>query len=176
MGGRCPKTFAVIEMSITKRNRPQGKLHLRIKDPGGGPLTERWGRNIVLRQGADIVARLFSGTENAASIDQVQVGFAREGATVETTSLTGPEDSSIPAGALVSAVASEDFSLITDRPGAIQVMIASVFKPTVELKDVTEAGLLAGGRLYNQVVFEPVTLRPGQDITFFWEIDFPFGH
>ena len=51
-----------------------------------------------------------------------------------------------------------------------------VFKPTVELVDVTEAGLRAGEKLYNQVVFEPVTLRPGQDITLFWEIDFPFGH
>ena len=53
---------------------------------------------------------------------------------------------------------------------------ADRFQPTVELTGVTEAGLLAGDKLYNQVVFEPVTLRPGQDVTFFWEIDFPFGH
>jgi hypothetical protein len=26
------------------------------------------------------------------------------------------------------------------------------------------------------VVFEPVTLRVGQDITFFWEVDLPYGH
>ena len=50
------------------------------------------------------------------------------------------------------------------------------FKPTVDLTDVSEAGLLAGDVLYNQVVFEPVTLRPGQNVTFFWEINFPFGH
>lgn len=159
-----------------RHNHPKGRLHLTIREAGGELVTERRVRNIVLRQGADIIARLFSGAEEAAPVDQVKVGFAREGATVETTSLTGPEDASIPAEALASPVAPGDFSVVTDRPGAIQVLIASVFKPTVELKDVTEAGLLAGGRLYNQVVFEPVTLRPGQDVTFFWEIDFPFGH
>ncbi len=161
------------------RNRhyhPKGRLHLTIRDPGGELVSERRVRNIVLRQGADIIARLFSGADDAAAIDQVKVGFAREGATVETTSLTAPEDTSISAAALVSPVAADDFSVVTDRPGAVQVLIASVFKPTVELKEVTEAGLLAGGKLYNQVVFEPVTLRPGQDVTFFWEIDFPFGH
>ena len=65
---------------------------------------------------------------------------------------------------------------MTDRPDVVQVVVSSVFHPTVVLQDVTEAGLMAGDRLYNQVVFEPVTLRPGQDVTFFWEIDFPFGH
>ncbi len=58
----------------------------------------------------------------------------------------------------------------------IKVIVNALFKPTVELKDVSEAGLLAGDVLYNQVVFEPVTLRPGQNVTFFWEINFPFGH
>ena len=47
--------------------------------------------------------------------------------------------------------------------------------PVVNLPDVTEAGLLAGEELYNQVVFEPVTMQASQNITFFWEIDFPFG-
>lgn len=161
---------------MRNRNYPKGRLHLTIQDSGGKPVARRRAQNIVLRQGADIIARLFSGAPNGAPIDQVQVGFAREGGTVETTSLTAPEDAAIPAEALSSPIAADDFSLVTDRPEAIQVLIASVFKPTVELADVTEAGLLAGGMLYNQVVFEPVTLKPGQDVTFFWEIDFPFGH
>lgn len=161
---------------MQKVNQPQGRLHLKITDPGGALISERRARNIVLRQGAEIIAALFSGAAEASPISLVQVGFATEGATVETTALTLPEDASIPGTALVSPVAPGDFSVVSDRPGMVQVLIASVFKPTVELKDVTEAGLLANGKLYNQVVFEPVTLRPGQDITFFWEIDFPFGH
>jgi hypothetical protein len=30
--------------------------------------------------------------------------------------------------------------------------------------------------LYNQVVFDPVDLHLGQDVTFYWEVDFPFDH
>jgi hypothetical protein len=142
----------------------------------GTLIIERRARNIVLRQGAAIIAGLFSGASGSSPINQVQVGFAMEGATVETTTLTPPPDASIPKEALVSLVTPANFQIVGDRPDAVQVLIASVFKPTVELKDVTEAGLLAGDKLYNQVVFEPVTLRPGQDVTFFWEIDFPFGH
>ena len=78
--------------------------------------------------------------------------------------------------ALQSKVDPNDFIIASDQPGTIRVSVNALFKPTVELKDVSEAGLLAGEVLYNQVVFEPVTLRPGQDVTFFWEINFPFGH
>jgi hypothetical protein len=66
--------------------------------------------------------------------------------------------------------------VVTDKPKTVQVLITSIFTPTVELVDVSEAGLMAADKLYNQVVFEPITLQTGQDITFFWEIDFPFGH
>jgi hypothetical protein len=155
---------------------PRGQLWLRVCDSDGRLLAERRTRNIVLRQGAAVIADLFATRDGATGIDTVQVGFGREGATTETTALVPPDDASIPAQALTSAIAPTDFTVVSDKPGAIQVLVSSVFKPTLELVDVTEAGLLAGTRLYNQVVFEPVTLRPGQDVTFFWEIDFPFGH
>jgi hypothetical protein len=155
---------------------PRGRLHLCVRDAQGELIAQRRTRNIVLRQGASIIGSLFSGQADALPINQVKVGFGQDGATSETTALTPPSDATIPATALVSAIAPTDFTLVTDKPGLIQVLIASVFKPTVELDDVTEAGLMAGDKLYNQVVFEPVTLRPGQDVTFFWEIDFPFGH
>jgi len=156
--------------------RVRGHLHLTVRGPGGAPVTERRSRNIVLRQGAAIVASLLAGVPGASPINKVQVGFATEGATAETISLGAPADPSIPKEALVSRVAPGDCKIVTDGPGAVQLQIASLFKPTVELEEVTEAGLLSGDRLYNQVVFEPVTLRPGQDVTFFWEIHFPFGH
>jgi hypothetical protein len=156
--------------------RPQGLLHMIVRDSGGRVVAARRARNIVLRQGAAVVARLFSGDPGSSPVNQVQVGFATEGATTESTTLTPPADASIPKQALLSPIAPGDIKIVTDKPGAIQVQVASLFKPTVELRDVTEAGLLAGDKLYNQVVFEPVLLRPGQDVTFFWEIDFPFGH
>jgi hypothetical protein len=157
-------------------NCPRGRLHLRVRDGDGNLVAERSTRNIVLRQGAAVIANLFATQAGAVGINTLQVGFGQEAATAEATTLVPPADNTIPAQALVSAVAPTDFSIVTDKPDAIQVLVSTVFRPTVELTDVTEAGLLAGDKLYNQVVFEPVTLRPGQDVTFFWEIDFPFGH
>ena len=156
--------------------RPRGRLHLKVRGCTGVLIAERHSRNIVLRQGATIVANLFAGQAGVAAINNMQVGFGQEGATAETTALVPPDDNTIPAAALISAIAPTDFTIVTDNPNGVQVLVSSVFKPTVMLTDVTEAGLLAGDKLYNQVVFEPVTLRPGQDVTFFWEIDFPFGH
>jgi len=147
-----------------------------VRSASGDLVAERQARNLVLRSGASVIASLFAGGPDAAPINAVGVGFAQEAATPETTSLTPPEDGNIPPEALRTALTPDSFQIVTDLPNAVRVSIQAVFKPTVELAGVTEAGLLAADKLYNQVVFEPVTLRPGQDVTFFWEVDFPFGH
>jgi hypothetical protein len=149
-------------------------LTLIVRSPEGQPVESRAARNIVLRNGASLIARLFSGAPNTVPVNQVQVGFGQETASTEVTALT-PPDGDIPAEKLVSPIKPEDFTIVSDQPGSVKVTVNATFKPTVELQNVSEAGLMAGSVLYNQVVFEPVTLRPGQDVTFFWEIDFPFG-
>jgi hypothetical protein len=152
----------------------RGRLLMRVSSSGGALVAERRANNIVLRQGATIVAKLFAGVPNASAVTHVQLGFAREAAGPDTTALM-PPDLAIPAENLRAAIAAGSFRIIDDDPAAIKVAINALFRPAIELKDVSEAGLMAGTTLYNQVVFEPVTLRPGQDITFFWEVDFPFG-
>jgi hypothetical protein len=153
-----------------------GRLRLLITEPGGETI-ERTASNLVLAHGAEIVARRFAGFADASAIDRVRVGFGTEAAAVDAAGLTPPPDPDIPPAALEHGVAPADFEVTTDSAARlVRVAIAARFTPTVELPDVTEAGLLAGTRLYNQVVFEPVTLRVNQDVTFFWEVDFPFGH
>ena len=152
----------------------QGRLAMEVRTADGTLVAERRAKNIVLRQGASIVAKLFSGAADGSPITHVQVGFARESATPETTALTPPAGD-ISADALRTAIAADSFKITGDQPGSVLVAVNALFHPTVELDDVSEAGLMAGDLLYNQVVFEPVTLRPGQDVTFFWEVDFPFG-
>lgn len=152
---------------------PQGKLKISIHAEGR-LLACRRARNMVLRSGASLIAKLFTGTPDTAPVNHIRVGFAREAGSTDLAALT-PPDPPIAQEALQSSIAAQDFTVVADQPGAIKVMVRALFKPTVELKDVSEAGLMAGDVLYNQVVFEPVTLRPGQDVTFFWEIDFPFG-
>jgi len=154
---------------------PKGTLILAIHSPDGTLVAARRSRNIVLRNGASLIARLFAGAAGTVAVNQVRVGFATEAASTEVTALTPPQGSVAPE-ALATPLQPADFTIITDQPGSVKVLVNATFKPTVELQDVSEAGLMADDVLYNQVVFEPVTLRPGQDVTFFWEIDFPFGH
>jgi hypothetical protein len=159
----------------TGRGRITGRMLLTVRSAEGTLVARRIANNMVLRNGAVVIARLFSGAAGATPINQLQVGFATDPGTAELTALT-PPDPVIPVAALRSPVKPENFQVTTDQPGEVQVNISAVFHPTQDLKDVTEAGLLAGEDLYNQVVFEPLTLRTGQDITFFWQVNFPFGH
>lgn len=155
-------------------NRIHGRLTLTVESANSELLEVRHASNMVLRKGAQIIASLFAGAPGSKPIDQIQVGFAREAATAELTALTPPAND-IPAAALRSVLTADSFKIVTDKPRNIQVSVSAVFQPTVDLENVTEAGLLADNELYNQVVFEPVTMRAGQNVTFFWEIDFPFG-
>ena len=162
-------------MTAVSNYTPKGRLTLVVSSQEGVPVACRRARNTVLRNGAGLIAKLFAGAPNTLAVNQVRVGFAREAASSEITALTAPEGN-ITAAQLSSAIDPEDFTIITNQPNAVKVVVNATFKPTIELQDVSEAGLMAGDVLYNQVVFEPVTFRPGQDVTFFWEIDFPFGH
>jgi hypothetical protein len=157
-------------------DRPQGHLLLVVRERGV-TVARRQGTNMVLRAGATLIAQLFAGAGGAKAIDTVGIGFATEPGGAEATALTAPPASAnIPPSALRTALTADAFQVVTDQPGVVQVKIAPVFAPTQELTDVTEAGLLSGTTLYNQVIFEPVALHVGQNLTFFWQIDFPFGH
>ncbi|MEA2933180.1 MAG: hypothetical protein QOI56_1965 [Actinomycetota bacterium] len=152
--------------------RLRGRLRLVVRDPDGTIAAERSGPNAVLRQGAELVARLFAG-QASTPIDGVRVGFGTDPLDPTATEL-GPPPAGIDPANLTSPVLPADFT-ITSGDDLVQVAIAATFSPTVDLAGVTEAGLVGGGALYNHVLFDPVTLHQGQAVTFFWEIDFPFG-
>ena len=154
---------------------PRGRLTLTVTEPSGGTVALRRVNNIVLRQGAAIIAGLFAGQTGAAPINRIRVGFGTEGGDPSLTGLA-PPDPPIGPEHLETSLGPEAFQVDATGPRAVKVSIQAVFKPTANLEGVTEAGLVAGDKLYNQVVFEPVDLRVGQDVTFFWEVDFPFGH
>jgi len=156
--------------------RSRGRLRLEVRDLDGALVAERRAHNVVLRGGAELVAGLFAGEPDFGPIDTIRIGFGQEAADVDATALTPPDEELAPE-VLTGAVGADDFTVETDASARlVRVSIAATFQPTVDLQDVSEAGLLAGDNLYNQVVFEPVALRVGQDVTFFWEVDFPFGH
>ena len=178
-GSRFDGSLMVTAMNLTRDSKrllpPRGTADIIVRSVDGYLVTSRHARNIVLRSGAELIAQRFAGVDAVGPIDRVRIGFGTEVATSEVTALTAPADSAIPAAALETALTPAAFTIASNRPGIIAVSVNAVFLPTVDLTDVTEAALASGTRLYNQVVFEPLQLRIGQNVTFFWQIDFPFG-
>jgi hypothetical protein len=163
-----------VGQAMDDTRRITARMRLEVRD-AGVLVAVRSASNIVVRGGAQLVALRFTG-QDASPIDRVRVGFGRDVVDSEATALTAPTGGAIDPAALASPIAPADFTVIGDRPAIVVVSLASAFHPTVDLADVSEAGLFGGDRMYNQVAFEPVTLRVGHDVTFFWEIHFPFGH
>lgn len=155
--------------------KPRGRLDVTVRTPSGLVVDRRQATNIVLRGGAELIAQRFAGVATAGPIDRVKIGFGTEVATTDVTALTPPAAVGIPASALEAALDPAAFTISSDQLGKISVAVSALFAPTLDLVDVTEAALAAKDRLYNQVVFEPLHLRVGQNVTFFWQIDFPFG-
>ena len=164
-------------MGASNKMGPRGRMAMSVHDAQGRLVAERRAGNMVLRSGALLIARLFSGNPAAGAIDAIGVGFARSPGGAELIALMPPPaDAGIAPEALRTGLGPESFAVEADLAGIVQVRVSATFRPVREIRDVTEAGLLAGDVLYNQVIFEAVTLRAGQDVTFFWQIDFPFGH
>ena len=148
-------------------------LQITVRSSRGAVVASRDTHNMVLRNGARLIAKLFTG-QGGQAINRLQLGFATEEAPVEATFLTQtvpPLDVAV----LRSDITPNAFTIDTAPPDVVRVSVNALFIPTVKLEGVSEAGLLGGDDLYNQVVFEPVTLEAGQSVTFFWQIEFPFG-
>lgn len=127
--------------------------------------------NQVLQSGAELVAKLFSG-QLTTPIDRISLGFG-DGPLEPTDTALRPGTANPTT--LRSPVAPDDCT-VTIEGESVRISITATFTPTVVLREVTEAGLGAGDLLYNQVMFDPVTLDEDRPVSFFWEIDFPFGH
>jgi hypothetical protein len=152
---------------------PQGRLTLTMHAPDGRLVARRETRNLVVKGGAQLIASLFAGAA-ATPINRVRIGFGKATADVTSTALTAPQPP-IAAASLEAPLVKENFTIDTTGQSSVTVRISAPFTPNADIAGVTEAGLFAGQVLYNQVVFEPITMSAGHVITFFWQIDFPFG-
>ena len=153
---------------------PQGRLTLTIESPDGRLVARRDARNLVVKGGAQIIAGLFSGKGKTA-IDNVRIGFGKATADVSSTALTAPAQAIDPAH-LRAPLTDANFTVDGGGATSVTVRISAPFNPQEEkIENVSEAGLFAGDTLYNQVVFEPITMLKDHVITFFWQVDFPFG-
>ena len=154
-------------MHASAIRRIRGRLRLV------GPGLCRTAENMVVRGGARLVAGRLIG-EDIPPIDTLRLGFAREAGDPEIAALT-PPDPPLDDELLSAPVAPDSFAVTEDLDGLVRISVAAEFEPGESLSGVSEAGLFAGDRLYNHVLFEPVDLTAGQRVTFFWDIDIPFG-
>jgi hypothetical protein len=147
--------------------KPQGRLQLTIHSTGGALLAERRASNRVLRRGAELIASLFTGARTTGGIDTARFGFGTTPLPLDAVKLSkdGP----------VATLKPADFKVETGSD-AVLVSVQLSFTPKADVKGVSEAALFAGPDPYNHVLFEPVDMKTGQVITFFWEITFPFGN
>jgi hypothetical protein len=161
--------------------KSKGRLQLSIQASDGTLVAERRASNRVLRSGASIIAGLFTGARTVA-INKVGFGFGGEPLSLEATALSDRMiDSGVPGLLPAFEHGPEAFLAPTDftvesGPDAVLVNVRLSFTPASDVNAVTEAALFAGQDLYNHVLFEPVDMKTGQTITFYWEIAFPFGN
>ena len=150
------------------------RAHLRIelKSMSGETVAVRQEYNSVLRGGADLLARLFSG--QGAGITHMVVGMsdAPESDVFGTTALTGPTEVPISADA---------FQIDPPDPvkRVVRVRVRGTVPAAAAVGTIREAALLSrsgdNATLYNRVTFAPIQKTADHELTLFWEVGFPYG-
>lgn len=151
------------------------RAHLRLELKAaktGETLAVRQEYNSVLRSGADLLARLFSG--QGAGITHMAVGTsdAPEGEAFDSASLADAFEVAIPPDAFT-----------IDPPDPVKRVVRVRVRATVPapeaLGTIREAALLSRqgdqATLYNRVTFAPIEKTGDHELTLFWEVGFPYG-
>jgi hypothetical protein len=146
-----------------------GKLHVRLTDPFGRVVDERWINNLITNSGREFLAKLFVGQ---ARISKLLIavgddGTARSAQAAKTLSQ------------LAEAQAQVTAPKIDETEGCARLRVTATLPATgsPDTQALQEAGIVlvddAGGRcLYNRVTF-PVIHRAGNlDMTLSWEVSF----
>jgi len=147
-------------------------LRLELKSISGETVAVRQEYNSVLRGGADLLARLFSG--QGAGITHMVVGTsdAPESDVFGTTTLTGPTEVPISADA---------FQIDPPDPvkRVVRVRVRGTVPTAAAIGTIREAALLSrsgdNATLYNRVTFAPIQKTNDHELTLFWEVGFPYG-
>lgn len=152
----------------------RAQLRVELRTRSGQLVASREAKNAVLRGGADILARLFSGQGTGITHMAIGTSDAPEGDTFGTTSLADAVEVPIPA---------EAFQIDPPDPikRVVRVRVRAIVPATQVVGEaVREAALVArtddtNATLYNRVVFAPIQKTGDHELTLFWEVGFPYG-
>jgi hypothetical protein len=174
-------------------NRIIGRMRLDLISPGGGIAARRRATNSVMQGGAELIADLFRGSA-ATPVNGMAVGTSSEppAPPFTTSALTTTHGDGtlaldrfavpLAANAMSVEVLPDLFKVRVRVRAVIPADAANSPDPQVASVEIGEAALgvlaadgLSLARLYNRVVFEPVAKTRDQELTLYWDIDFPFG-
>jgi hypothetical protein len=156
-------------------------VRLELTGRDGGVVAVRDARNSVMRDGALLVARLFTGAEGAAGITHMGVGTSDTPETGTYTTTALDNDASAPlAGGTDGPIPRDAFTVTPDPDRRLAIVrVRGTLGDSVAVGTVREAGLLSRAgdatTLYNRVTFAPLTKGDDHELTLFWEITFPYG-
>ena len=150
----------------------RAQLRVELTDREGRLVTAREAHNAVLRSGAELLARLFSGQGTGITHMAVGGSDAPESENFATASLEGATEVAIPP---------EAFQV--DPPDPVKRVVRVRVRATVPsagaVGTIREAALVSrsgnAATLYNRVVFAPIEKANDHELTLFWDVGFPYG-
>jgi hypothetical protein len=147
-------------------------LRIEQRNSEGGLIAVRQTHNSVLRSGAELLARAFSGQPGGITHMAVGTSDAPETEAFATVSLADQAEVALPPEAFT-----------VDPPDPVKRVVRVRVRGTVAAADAVgtlrEAALIFRSgdtiTLYNRVVFAPIEKGSDHELTLFWEVGFPYG-
>jgi hypothetical protein len=159
----------------------RAQLRVELADRSGRIIACREAHNAVMREGARLIARLFTG--DTVPITHMVVGTSDEpeSDTYNTLVLANPADSPDALVGGVSAPIPKELMLtsIDEARRLVIVRVRGTMPESAAVGRIREAGLMArtddGDILYNRVTFAPIDKGNDHELSLFWEVTFPYG-
>jgi len=159
----------------------QARVKIELRSTKGETVAEREVRNSVMRAGAEMVARLFSGSGTPITHMGVGISDLPETESFTTAALSNDLEGISPLGGETEApISPQAFSLEVDETRrVVRVRVRGTLPADAALGTVREAGLISRSDdstvLYNRVIFAPIEKGDDHELTLFWEVTFPYG-
>jgi hypothetical protein len=159
----------------------RAQLRLELADRSGRIIAARQAHNAVMREGARLIARLFTGDQVPITHMVVGTSDEPESDTYNTLALTNPTDGPDMLRGGTTAPIPKELMLtsIDETRRLVIVRVRGTMPDAAAVGRIREAGLMArtadGDVLYNRVTFAPIDKGDNHELSLFWEVTFPYG-
>ena len=159
----------------------RAQLRVELADRSGRIIATRQAHNAVMREGAKLIARLFTGEQVPITHMVVGTSDEPESDTYNTLALANPTDGpDMLKGGVTATIPQESMLTSIDEPRRLVVVrVRGTMPDTAAVGRIREAGLMArtedGDILYNRVTFAPIDKGDDHELSLFWEVTFPYG-